>query len=357
MDSRRHCMRTTIVTGASSGIGAALARLAVARGWNVLAVARRADRLASLARETGCAVLTADVVARDAPARIVQSALQIFGRIDVVINNAGSANPGHLLAQSDAQIDAQWQLHAAAPLRLARASLAAVTEAGGGFVFIGSGLARVPAPEYGAYAPAKAAIRAAAIQLRRELRANGVFVTYVDPGVVDTEFSHASGMEAHPAAWHATPQHVARRIFNGIERRARRVNAVPWQTAAVVLAEWLPSLADAAMANVVVTPRQQPVVADETGAAAAPAPIVANDYDSAIEPLRRRMERVKLGEPFVRSLLVPGDAIDLNEAAMRWAGMPNKNERAALAEVLHALERAGLLEAQGDGRWKVLRDA
>jgi short-subunit dehydrogenase len=248
-------MRSIVVTGASSGIGAALARRAAAAGWGVLAVARRADRLDALASETGAQMLVADVLAAQTPQAIVERALRAFGRIDVVVNNAGAARAATLLDESDAQVERQWQLHVAAPLRIARAALPYVERAHGGFVFFGSGLARVPSPGYGAYAPAKAAVRAAAIQLRRELRARGVFVTYVDPGVVDTEFSRASGMEERPAWWHAKPDAVATAILCGIEHRAPRVNAVPWQTAITVLAEWLPALTDRMMGAFVTPPK------------------------------------------------------------------------------------------------------
>jgi hypothetical protein len=77
-------------------------------------------------------------------------------------------------------------------------------------------------------------------------------------------------------------------------------------------------------------------------------------FAAALEPLQRRMERVKLPESFVRELLVPRSVITLNDAAMRWAGMPNKNERAALREVLDALADAGFLEHESDERWRVL---
>ncbi len=353
-------MPSIIVTGASSGIGAALCRLASARGWSVLAVARRADRLEALAQETGCTTLAIDVTSRDAPRAIVRSALDAFGTIDVVVNAAGAANPGNLLEQSDAEIERQWQMHVAAPLRIARAALPHVQSAKGGFVFIGSGLARVPAPAYGAYAPAKAAVRAAATQLRRELRAQGVFVTYVDPGVVDTEFSVASGMVPQPARWHATPDHVARRILAGIERRAARVNAVAWQTAFTVLGEWFPALADATMANLVTPPAPAtsapaPLVYDEPAAAQATMETNGDAFERALEPVRRRMERVKLPESFVRTLLEPGATIVLHDAAMRWAGMPNKNERAVMHDVFDALTEAGFLERIEEEQWKVLR--
>lgn len=356
--SRTESVRSIVITGASSGIGAALARLCLERDWNVFAVARRADRLAELAQHPNCAVLALDVTAPGAASRIVNDAVQRFSRLDVVVNNAGVAHPGLLLDQTDAQIDAQWQLHVAAPLRIARAALPHVRAQHGGFVFIGSGLARVPAPGYGAYAPAKAAIRAASMQLRRELRPQHVFVTYVDPGVVDTEFSLASGMQPQTASWHATPERVAAAILRGIERRAARVNAVWWQTAGTVAGEWFPALADAAMAQLVTPPAPAPV-AVASDVPAAPEQVLqtsADDFDTALEPVRRRMERVKLPESFVRSLLVTGETIDLNDAAMRWAGMPNKNERAALHEVLDTLAGAGFLQTESEDRWRVLRE-
>lgn len=359
-------MRSIVVTGASSGIGAALVRRAAAAGWHVLAVARRADRLEALSRETGCTTLVADVLAPSTPRAIVERAVAAFGGIDVVVNNAGAAHASTLLEESEAQTDRQWQLHVGAPLRIARAALPYVERVHGGFVFFGSGLARVPAPGYGAYAPAKAAARAAAIQLRRELRSRGIFVTYVDPGVVDTEFSRASGMEERTAWWHGKPDAVAAAILRGIDRRAARVNAIPWQSAMTVFGEWFPAIADRAMSAFVTPPSSMPsdasVIPSSSeaayrGTSETPGADESDDFERALEPLQRRMERVKLPASFVRSLLVPNATIDLNDAAMRWAGMPNKNERAAMHEVFTALTDARFLQNDGEERWTVLRGA
>ncbi len=67
------------------------------------------------------------------------------------------------------------------------------------------------------------------------------------------------------------------------------------------------------------------------------------------------MERVKLPQSFLREALVPGMRLDLNALAMRWAGMPNKNERAALREALDALEAGGYLRRVEDETWNVVR--
>lgn len=80
-------------------------------------------------------------------------------------------------------------------------------------------------------------------------------------------------------------------------------------------------------------------------------------FERALEPVARRMERVKLPAAFLREALVVGATLRLNNLAMQWAGMPNKNERAALREALDALAAAGFLEPLNDESWRVLRGA
>ena len=357
--------RAMIVTGASSGIGRALATAAASEGFAVLLVARRAERLEEVARiirASGGATetLAIDICAPDAAERIVETAVRAFGRIDVLVNNAGGGAHGDLLAQSDAAVDAQLRLHVVAPLRLSRAVLPHLERARGSLVFLGSGVARVPVPAFGAYAVAKAAIRAAAIQLRRELRPHGIAVTYVDPGVVATEF-HGSATLERPSAIPAVPaERVAAAILRGIRRRSATVNAVAWQTAATVAGEMLGTLADPFIERL-----RMRRVAHERHAQVPPAPApqpgpppatpASDSFDAALAPVARRMERVKLPQQFLRDALVPGATIELNELAMRWAGMPNKNERAALHEALQTLTAAGYLEATGEEVWIVRR--
>jgi short-subunit dehydrogenase len=361
--------RVLIVTGASSGIGAALARAAADAGYRVAIVARRVERLEKVARairDAGGKVVSVagDVTAGDMPGRIVATAMSSFGRIDAVVNNAGGGALGALLDQTDAAIEAQWRLHVVAPLKLSRAALPHLEAARGQLVFLGSGIARVPLPNYGAYALAKAAVRAAATQLRRELRDRGVAVTYVDPGLVATEFHEAMGIERRGKVSAASPERVARAILRGIARRSAVVDAVPWQTAGAVLGEWFGTLADPFIIS-----RLSPQKATH----APPPPVTlrppailslskddnvaATSFEAALEPLARRMERVKLPPQFLRDALVPGTTIELNVLAMRWAGMPNKNERAALREALDALAAGGYLEPLADETWNVTRGA
>ncbi len=351
-----------IVTGASSGIGRALAIGAAREGYRVVLVARRVEQLEDVARvirfaDGTCTAVVTDVCATGAAQRIVSTAVDAYARIDVLVNNAGSGAYGALLEQSDAAIDAQWQVHVVAPLRLSRAALPHLERSGGQLVFIGSGLARVPLPKYGAYAPVKAAIRAAAIQLRRELRDRGIAVTYVDPGLIESEFHQAAGIERATHVRAATPERAAAAILRGITRRAATVNAIPWQTAGTILGELVGTLADPTTSRMF--PR--PAARKDVDTASCHPELregrhnTSASLESALEPLARRMERVKLPPSFVRDALVPGTTLELGELAMRWAGMPNKNERAALREVLDALTQNGYLEPTGDETWKVLR--
>jgi uncharacterized protein len=388
---------TIVVTGASSGIGRALALGAARDRFRILLVARRAHRLEEVATEIRagggtCETLVADVVAPETPQRIVDAAMKAFGRIDVVVNNAGAGALGNLLEIDDAAIDAQWQLHVGAPLRIARAALPELRATHGQLVFVGSGLARVPIPNYGAYAAAKSAIRAAATQLRRELKRDGIAVTYVDPGLVATEFHQAMGTVRGNDIPAADPTRVAHAILRGIQRRSATVSGVPWQTAGTIIGEWSSTLADNALIKMApsahvstsegVPPRNESeatpavILSVATAGSAAEGPPAAQapagetlsaapegakskgtTLSDALEPIARRMERVKLTEDFIRQALLPDAQLELNEVAMRWAGMPNKNERAAMREVFDVLAAAGYLHQTGDETWKVLRAA
>lgn len=348
-----------IVTGASSGIGRALALEAARDGFAVVIVARRTELLAEMAlhvRANGgaCAVVPTDVRASDAPGRIVDTALHAFGRVDVVVNNAGGGAYGALLEQSDAALEAQWQLHVAAPLRIARAALPHLERSRGQLIFVGSGIARVPVPQYGGYALAKAAIRTASIQLRRELRDRGVSVAYVDPGLVASEFHDAAGVERDPRVKAATPEHVALQILRGIKRRRPTINAQWWQSAGTALGEFAGTLADRTVSTFTPKPTANVTLSPSTEGRAVEG---RQNFEKSLESVARRMERVKLSPTFVREALVPGTTLELNELAMRWAGMPNKNERAAMHEVLDALAASGYLEPMGDDTWKVVRAA
>lgn len=369
-------MKTILITGASSGIGRALALRAARAGMCVIGVGRNAARLASLAEEAAAGshrieTLVADVGADGAAKRIVAFALEKGGCIDVLVNNAGEASPGPLIAQSDQALRLQFATHVVGPVALVREALDALRASRGQVIMIGSGVARVPIDGLGAYSPAKAALRSATAILRRELRPQGIAVTYVDPAVVDTPFMERAGLAGAPKPLRVSPEFVARKIWLAIARRPREMNAVPWQTAAVALGEHFPRLTDAVLSR---SSRLTGVTASDVtlspstpqrGALLRSGQAESKGSDNVeglkdrgslkdvLEPLARRMERSGLREAFIEGLLQPGARLELGEVAMRWAGMPNKHERALTLEVLQALAKADYLDPAGDDAWTV----
>jgi len=367
--------RVAVITGASSGIGRALAERAARSGWKVVAVGRRAERLAELARlvdgATGSLLtLALDVRTPRAAERIVRAASEAFGAIDVLVNNAGGVAVGPIAQQSDAALHEQVETHIVVPLALTREALPALRASKGQIFYVGSGVARIPVGTLGAYPPVKAAVRNMTRIARNELRAEGIAVTYVDPGAVDSEFMTRAGFAGPPRGFAASPDDVARKIFRAFSTRRPVVNAVPWQTFFVGLGEALPAVTDFILARAPQIVGGKPVVtlaagraaaASDTPASAQPSvaeePAVASAFETALAPLGSRMRRVKLSEAFVRRLLVPEAELEAGEIALRWAGMPNKNERAITHDVLEALSTAGFLERREPSVYRVLREA
>jgi len=178
---------TAVVTGASSGIGAATARHLAAAGFDVVVGARRIDRLREVAEPIGARALELDVT--DA-ASVTRFCAEV-GPCSLVVNNAGGALG--LASVQDADVE-QWRqmydTNVLGTLRVTRGLLPALLDSGDGHVVvIGSIAAYEPYPGGGGYNAAKFGERALASVLRQELLGQPVRVTEVDPGMVETEFS------------------------------------------------------------------------------------------------------------------------------------------------------------------------
>ena len=174
-----------VVTGASSGIGAATVRRLRGQGWSVLAVARRADRLEALAAETGCEVCVADVTKPDDVARLAAAA----GQVHALVNNAGGAIGTESVEDADpADWQAMFDVNVLATLRVTQALLPALRATGRGDVLVmSSTAARTPYEGGGGYVAAKHAESVIAQTLRLELLGEPVRVIEIAPGMVATE--------------------------------------------------------------------------------------------------------------------------------------------------------------------------
>jgi len=179
--------KVAVVTGASSGIGAATARLLAAQGFHVFVVARRAERIEALAAEVGGTAVAADVT-DDAAVDALAARLD---RVDVLVNNAGGARG--LAPVADADLEHwrwMWETNVLGTLRVTRALLPKLVESGDGLIVTVTSVAALETYDGGAgYTAAKHAQGALHRTLRGELLGKPLRLTEIAPGAVDTEFS------------------------------------------------------------------------------------------------------------------------------------------------------------------------
>jgi NADP-dependent 3-hydroxy acid dehydrogenase YdfG len=179
-----------VVTGASSGIGAATARRLAAAGFQVVAGARRTERLEALAAETGARAHQLDVTDAGSVAAFA-AAVEAGGRCDVLVNNAGLASGLEPVAEAD---EDRWRLmyetNVVGLLRVTKALLPLLRAAPAGHVVNLGSIAAFEVYRGGAgYSASKHAVRAVTANLRLELNGEPVRVTEIDPGMTETEFS------------------------------------------------------------------------------------------------------------------------------------------------------------------------
>lgn len=179
--------RVAVVTGASSGIGAASARTLAEQGFHVVAVARRADRIEALAKEIDGTAIVADVT-DDAAVEALAGALD---RVDVLVNNAGGARGLAPVAESDLEHWRwMWETNVLGTLRATRALLPKLVESGDGLIVTVTSVAAHEIYDGGAgYTAAKHGQGALHRTLRGELLGKPVRLTEIAPGAVETEFS------------------------------------------------------------------------------------------------------------------------------------------------------------------------
>ncbi|WP_456846488.1 SDR family oxidoreductase [Cellulomonas sp. P5_C6] len=180
--------RRALVTGASSGIGAATVRRLRAEGWDVVATARRADRLAALAQETGAQTVVADVTDDADVARLAEQ-VAAGGPLDALVNNAGGAFGLDPVESADLEHWRQmYELNVIGTLRVTQALLPQLREGDGGDIVVVTSTAAHGTYEGGAgYVGAKHAERMLATTLRWEILGEPIRIIEIAPGAVATE--------------------------------------------------------------------------------------------------------------------------------------------------------------------------
>jgi short-subunit dehydrogenase len=183
-----------LVTGASSGIGEATADALATAGSKLVLSGRDADRLAVVAARTGAIAVPVDLADPDGPDRLADAALATAGRIDLLVSNAGAGWAGPIGELSAARAADLVKLNLLAPIQLARMLAPAMTERGyGRLIFVSSIAGSTGVRHEAAYAATKAGVNNLAESLSYELSGQGIGVTLVLPGVVDTPFFGSRG--------------------------------------------------------------------------------------------------------------------------------------------------------------------
>jgi short-subunit dehydrogenase len=216
---------TVLLTGASGGIGQAIARDLHARGAQLILSGRRVEVLEPLAAELGGRALEADLSDPVALERLLDEA----GRVDILIANAALPGSGRLESYSIEQIDRSLEVNLRAPIVLARALLPAMLErASGHLLFMSSLSGKAATPGSALYNASKFGLRGFAAALRADLRGSGVGVSAVFPGFIrDAGMFADAGAKLPPGVGTRSPEDVARACATAIERNRGEVDVAP----------------------------------------------------------------------------------------------------------------------------------
>ena len=232
-----------LLTGATGGLGQAIARELAGRGARLVLTGRNADVLEELASSAGGETLTVDLADRAEAGRLLREC----GDVDVLVAYAALPGSGRLDTYTVEQIDRALDVNLRAPILLAHALAPGMVERGGGqLVFIGS-LAGKSANGGGSmYSATKFGVRGFALALRHDLAEHGVGVTAVNPGFIrDAGMFHESGAKLPPGVGTKTPADVARAVVRAIEEDPAEITVAPVALrAGAALAAMAPGVAD-----------------------------------------------------------------------------------------------------------------
>lgn len=219
--------RRALVTGATGGLGRAIARALHEQGAHVLVTGRRAEVLEQLVNDLGerAEALPADL----SKAGGVKDLTERAGEVDILVANAGLPGSGRLDDYSHEEIDRAIDVNLRAPIHLSRAFLPRMLERGSGhLVFISSISGKVALSGGAIYSGTKFGLRGFAFALRDDLRGTGVGVTTVFPGFIsDAGLWADTGLSLPAGTGTRTPEDVAQAVIRGIERNKAEIDVAP----------------------------------------------------------------------------------------------------------------------------------
>jgi hypothetical protein len=248
--------KVILITGASSGIGAAAARLFAQKGYAVVAAARRLERLEQLASQVRSSAGSVTIVQADLAnladiRNLAQRAISAHGQVDILFNNAGFGRMDWL-ESLDPEVDVhdQIQVNLVGLIQLTQAILPHMIDRRCGHIInMASVAAWIAPPTYTVYAASKFAVRGFSEALRREVSGYGIKVSTICPGGTETEFAarahaHRRIQQTTPSFLRLSAETVAQAVFK-LAQHPRTDLILPWPMhLAVGLNHWLPGLVD-----------------------------------------------------------------------------------------------------------------
>ncbi len=214
-----------LLTGATGGLGQAIARALAQRGASVTLTGRRVDVLEPLASELGARAIESDLSVPDAPERLLAEA----GEVDVLIANAALPGSGKLTSFSVEELDRALMVNLRAPMVMARALQESMVARGSGhMVFMSSLAGRAATPRTSVYNATKFGLRGFGLALREDLAPHGVGVSVVLPGFIrDAGMFAESGAKLPPWIGTKRPDDVARAVVKVIENNRAELDVAP----------------------------------------------------------------------------------------------------------------------------------
>lgn len=216
---------TALITGATGGIGQAIARELAGHGASLVLTGRRANVLEPLATELGGRAIAADLSDRDGAVHVVEEA----GPVDIIIANAGLPASGPLTDFSLEEIDRAVDVNLRVPIVMARLAAEQMTSRGRGhIVFVSSIVGKVAAGGASLYSATKFGLRGLALGLREDLRPHGVGVSAIYPGFIrDAGMFADARVSLPPGVGTSTPEDVARAVARAIEQDRAEIDVAP----------------------------------------------------------------------------------------------------------------------------------
>lgn len=232
--------RVAVVTGASSGIGEALARQLTADGWHCVLVARREERLRELSGALGCEYEVCDVSDREAVGRAAAAIVARHPAVHLLVNNAGIPGRATFITATPEQIDAVTGVNYLGGVWMLRALLPALERATpSSVVNVASVAGTVAVPTSGPYSASKAAQIAFSRAVCAELKPTGIKVLTVMPGFVETEgFPQRGFLPGLLSKAVVDPDYIAQKILKGVASGRRELITPGWYRLATI-GQWL----------------------------------------------------------------------------------------------------------------------